>query len=265
MRKTNGFATLCATAALLIAAAFAGCTDQLGNQLSGFDKENPAEIPHSILTGYAFLQQQTDHSYIRVDLPVAGFSMLTDTQGAYQLPKDLSDGDWTIRAQYPYYRTEEQTFSVSKGVPENPLDSMELLQAVQFTITTNGTFFTLGSTLIMTVAAENISTRNVTLQSTTSPMAAFAVRGDGETVAGGLFPGDVPDPESVTLDPGDTKYFELRWKIDDPNIMSGDYEVYAVLTDNGTHPEYFDKSETATPEFNASLFGKLRPANIHIN
>jgi hypothetical protein len=245
--------------------ALGSCSDELGNKLSGFDTDNPAQSVNDILTGKAYLDYQTDHSFIRVDLPDAGFSMLTNEEGTFELPKDLSEGDWTIRAQYPYYHTVTETFSVSRGVPEKQLTDMDLERAVKFTLTTNGSYFKRGSTVIMTLAAENDSEKEIILSSTTSPMAAYSVRYNGTVVAGGLYPGDEDEPQTLTLEPGDTRYFELRWKIEDPNLISGDYEIFAVLTTNGTHPEYFDDSEDASTKFNDSLYEKLRPTEIRID
>jgi len=216
----------------LAAVLAVGCSDEFGNRLSGFDTDDGQGSTNDILSGRAFLGGQADHSHIR---------------------------------SYPFFHTAEQTFSVSRGLPKEPLDDMLLSPAVQFTVTTNGTFFSRGSIVVITLAAENVSTKPALLSSTTGPMAAFSIRRDGESMAGGLFPGEDQTQVDVTLDPGETKYFELRWEIKETDIVSGQYEIFAVLTTNGTHPEYFDPSGEPSLEFNESLYDKLNPAGIRID
>ncbi|MBZ0273090.1 hypothetical protein K8I61_13715 [bacterium] len=251
--------------ALAVAALFAACTDELGNKLSGFDVDEASEEARDILTGRARLSGETDHNDIRVELPDAGFSMFTDKSGNFQLPRDLSDGEWTIVANYPFFHSVTRRFNVVRGVPESPLATIELPRAIAFGISTNGTFFGYGSTVVITLAATNVSTNPVIIASTRRPIAAFAVRRNGETVAGGLFPGyDALDPVEIEFAPGDTQYFQMRWKIDNPDITSGYYDIYAALASDVTHPSYFSE-DAEDAAFNESLFAKLSPVTIRVN
>ncbi|MCZ7582176.1 MAG: carboxypeptidase-like regulatory domain-containing protein [Deltaproteobacteria bacterium] len=244
--------------------AGAACSDEFGNKLSGFDTDDSEQSLDDALTGQAFLDVESEHSFIRVQAEEGGFSVLTNSNGLFRLPQDLSEGEWEITASYPYFHPVSQAFSVSRGLPTKPLEGMVLPRAVEFSITTNGSFFTRDSTLTITLAAENVSTEPVILSSSRSPMAAYALRLDGVTLAGGLFPGNTDEAQDVLLAPSETKYFELNVVIP-ADLPAGDYLFYAILTTDLTHPEYFDPSEGTASAFNESLYAKLDSAAIRIN
>ena len=240
------------------------CSEDFGNRLAGFETEKSSGDVPDILTGRALLEDQWDHHLIRVELKPIGVSMLTDGHGLFQLPEKLQEGNWTLTASYPYYQSVDQDFLVVNGTPDAQLETMDLQKAIEFSVTTNGSHFRIGSTVQVTMAVENVATKDVTLSSTKSPMAAFAVRKNGQVIYGSLLPGLEDELVEVTLEPGDTNYYEIEWTIDDPALESGEYELFAILTTNATHPDYFDASTEESEEFNSSLYGKLAPAVIDI-
>ncbi len=240
------------------------CSDELGDRLSGFDSDDSSTIKHDILTGQVILEDAEKHDMIRVELTDVGVSMLTDEEGYFQLPKDLSDGDWTLQASYPYYHAAEQSFRIVKGVPESRLDTFSLSRSVDFTVTTNGNRFHVGSVVQITLAAENVSTKDVALSSAYSPAETFSVMQGGQVVFGDLYPGTTASQETVDLSPGDAVYYQMQWEINDGAQSAGEYAIYAVVATGETHPDYFDASSEDSNPFNQSLYSKLRGADIRI-
>ena len=253
---------LIALAGLMFLVFFAACTDEMGDALSGFDDEDDSSVKHDILTGRVVLEDADEFDMIRVELTDVGVSMLTDADGYFQLPKDLSDGDWTLEASYPYYHASEKSFRIVKGVPESRLDTITLSRSVDFTATTNGNAFRPGSVVQITLAAENVSTKDATLSSDFQPPETFAVMYKGQVVYGDLYPGTSGDPSTLTLSPGDTVYYKMQWEINDGALLTGDYLIYAIVTTGGTHPDYFDASSDDSDLFNQSLYSKITPAVV---
>ncbi|MCL4236467.1 MAG: hypothetical protein KJ042_18345, partial [Deltaproteobacteria bacterium] len=119
--------------------------------------------------------------------------------------------------------------------------------------------------VIVTLAVENISTRPYEIHSSRKPVEAMAVVRGGEVVYGGLVPGLIDDETRITLEPGDTLFYEFLWKIEGMGISPGEYEIYAVLTSDLTHPEYFSTPTEGQTDLNAGLFARLRPAVIRVD
>ncbi|MCC6160318.1 MAG: hypothetical protein IT350_19860 [Deltaproteobacteria bacterium] len=245
--------------------AAVGCPDEWGNELSGFDTDGIANDSADILTGRATLEGQGDNASIQILLGQLDLSMLTADGGLYRLPRDLPEGEWELEARYPYHHSAKLSFQIENGVPTDPLPDITLERALDFTVTTNGYFFTFGDSVIVTLAVENISTEPHEIRSSKKPIEAMAVVRNGEIVFGGLVPGLVDDETVLTFEPGDTLFYEFLWKIGGINISPGEYEIYAVLTSDLTHPEYFSKPVDGQADLNAGLFERLRPAVIRVD
>ncbi len=252
-------ALLCACLALV------GCPDEWGNELSGFDTDGIGNESADILTGRALLEGQGDNAAIQILLGQLDISMLTANDGLYRLPRDLPEGEWELEARYPYYHSATLKFQIENGVPSDPLPDLTLARALEYTVTTNGYFFTFGDSVIVTLAVENISTLPYEIRSSKRPVEAMAVVRDGEVVFGGLVSGLVDDETGITLDPGDTLFYEFLWKVEGMNISPGEYEIYSVLTSDLTHPEYFSKPTDGGTDLNVGLFDRLRPAVVRID
>lgn len=239
-----------------------GCGEEGMDMPVGFtdDQEDPPET----LQGMALLENMDDHGSIRVEMMEIDLSLLTDQDGSYTLPSEIADGEWTLRASYPYFGLAERAFDVFGGVPESDLATMELTQEVVFDVVPDNTFYTHGETVTITLTVHNVAGQEITLSSSTSPMTAFAVRRDGQTVVGGLFPGQGVEPQSVTLAAGQSEDFILNWTIDNPELEPGEYKIYALLTVSGSYPDYFSQNSELAAQLNESLYSKLAPATIII-
>lgn len=254
------------SAAVLVALVLAcSCSEEFGNRLSGFDTEQSAADTPGILTGRVLLDDQDDHAMVRVELVDIHVSMLTDGDGEYDLPNNLSEGEWRIQASYPYYHSADISVLIVNGKPDSSLATFHLTQAIKFTVTTNGRHFQRGSTVQITLAVENVSTERFTLSSDRYPAAAFAVRRGDEVVHGSLFPGEEATSSEIVLEPGDTQYFKMTWKIDNPSLEPGNYEIFGLLTSNASFPDYFDPSTADSVALNESLYAKLTPAEIKLD
>lgn len=238
------------------------CSDELGNDLSGFDENPLSQEDSDVLTARALLEGVSDHAYIQVRLVQLGVSMLTDSEGYFRLPRDLPEGEWEIEAVYPNYHPARLVFRVENGVPSESLKTMTLVKALEYALTTNGSFFVYGDNVLITMSVENVSTAPYTIVSSSSPAQATAVIRDGDRVFGGLVPGLGDGPVELEFNPGDAQFFELRLPIEGDAFIPGDFDIYATLTSDQTHPEYF---KTVGNDFNRSLYAKLSPVRIRVD
>ncbi len=245
----------------VLMAVVCGCGDE-GSVVSPFsdaDVSTPDE-----LQGQALLENMSHHGGIRVELEQIKLSLITDDAGAYSLPSEIADGEWTLKATYPYFMSVEEKFTIVNGIPESEIETMELGQQIVFDVTPERLIYTYGETVNIMVSVRNVGFEATTISSATSPMTAFAVRRDGETVVGGLFPGAGAEPQSVTLQPGEVQTFELNWIIDNPDLDVGDYQIYGILCASADYPDYFSQESSTAAELNESLYKKLTPATITI-
>lgn len=261
MRKRANYIVVIAALLGLLALVMAGCGgDGMDIAAIAGGDENPPDV----LQGQVLLENMSDHSSIRIELKEIDLSLLTDAEGVYSLPNEIAEGQWTVRATYPFFSVCEQAFTMVNGVPESDLETMELVQEVMFNVEPEKPIYTYGDTVTINLHVTNVIDYPVTLSSLTSPMTAFAVRHEGVTVVGGLLPGQGAEPQSVTLEPGETQDFVLNWIIDNPELGSGEFQIYALLTVSEMFPDYFSPDSELAAELNESLFAKLVPATITI-
>jgi hypothetical protein len=234
----------------------------------GFEIVGPldeaGDVPE-ILTGSVQLENMEDHASVRVELEEIETSILTEDDGTFTLPENLAEGEWTVQASYPYFSTAEQTFVIQNGTPSQSLNPMELTQIVKFNVFTDKTSYALGEAVEITLFIQNVSEdQTVTLSSPTTPQTVVAVRQENETILGGLTPGSDPIPESLELAPGDFDERSFYWPLDDAKIGTGEFEIFALVTDPDNYPNYFSTDDEMLSQFNESLFTKLIPAVITI-
>ena len=259
MKTKKPFPSLVALAVLLLLAWSCGG--------DGFEIVGPldeTEDGPDILTGSVKLENVENHSAVRVELVDIQTSLLTGADGEFTLPENLAEGEWTIRASYPYFTPDDQKFVVQNGTPSQSLDAMELPQRVRFSVHTDKENYVIGETVEIRLFSHNVTEEALTLSSPTSPISAVAVRKDGETILGGLLPGSDEVPESVVLEPGDVDQRTFYWPLDNAELGAGELEIYAVLTDGDNFPDYFTANTATVQQFNESLFSKLDPAVITI-
>lgn len=227
----------------------------------GFDEGDVSEDAPSEVQGVASLENMQNHSGISVELLEIGISLVTDDTGEFSLISELADGEWTISASYPFFAGDEQSLTIVNGRPEADLETMILYQQVIFNVVPDKLEYTYGETVFITLEALNITDEPLSLLSATSPMAAYAVRHEDQTVVGGLYPGQGAEPQEVVLQPDEIQSFTMSWTIDNYELELGDYQIFAVLTNSDQYPEYFS-SEAETAELNESLFSKLTPVTV---
>ncbi|MDP8255202.1 MAG: hypothetical protein P9M14_05590 [Candidatus Alcyoniella australis] len=234
------------------------CMDQIGLE------NDDLEPPPKTMTGHAYLNDSDNHGTIKVELGDAGFSLLTDIQGAYTLPAEMGDGQWTLTARYPYYADALQTIEIIDGYPEEPLQDMLLTKQIELEVLTDRTSYGKHDEVLITLNVTNVSDQELVLGSDTSPATAYAVRIADQIAYGGLFPGTGNEPTSITLEAGETQSFEMSWQIDEFNLTGSDtqIEIFAVYCTSTTHPQYFDPQ--ALEELNQSLYSRLTPTTIRI-
>lgn len=253
-----------ATIAILVLAAlalFANCSGDL-DTFSALDSAGDAP---DILTGSVRLENMENHSGVRVELTEISTSLVTDDGGAFILPENLAEGEWTVKTSYPYFSDSSQTFTVKNGKPEKELQTIQMQQKIRFDVVTDKFEYLVGETVHITMTAHNLSDEDITLSSTLSPQVALAVVKEEMILVGDLLPGDLEEAESITIEPAIPQVFEISWMLDDVKMESGSYEIYSVITDNVNFPSYFSHDTTLLEQFNYTLFEKLSPAIIAVN
>lgn len=235
----------------------------LGACENGFD--NSDHNAPDILTGSVLLENMEDHSGISVKLEEIDASLVTEMDGTFTLPENLAEGEWSLVADYPYFQTMSQTFIIKNGQPEEKLETMEMEQNIQFSVWTDHPDYFVGDTVYVTVIAENLIGEPITLSSNSSPQLAIAIRQEGEILLGGLFPGNEEEPSLLTIEPDEPYETEVSWEIDNALLASGEYEVYALLTDGVNYPNYFDPDPARSEKFNNTLYSKIDYAIIRID
>ncbi len=249
------------TIAVLTLLMAAGCGKYGIGMASPFGAATPTNSQMSA-EGQAVLQFQSVYDGVAVEIVELNASVITNASGNFALVNELADGKWTLRASYPYFSTNEQSFTVLNGVPETAVPTLYLTQLVLFRVATDTDVYQLGDTVSITLTAEAATIEPVTLSSPTTPLETFAVVHNGQTVVGSLLPGQVGEPKQITLSPGVPQTFNLFWTLDNANLEAGDYDIYAIVTDAGDYPEYFSADPALAANFNATLFDKLVPATI---
>ncbi len=248
--------------ALTLAMVVAGCGDH-NKLVSPFNDRTSA--PPDVLQGQALLENMDNHRDVRVEMEEIKLSLLTDDAGSFALPNEIADGEWTLKASYPYFASVEEKFTIINGMPDADLKPMKLGQLVAFEVQPERSFYTYGETVNITLRVTNVTNAELTISSATSPMTAFAVRHDDQTVVGGLFPGSGVEPQSVTLHAFEVQTFQLNWIIDNPDLQPGQYQIYALLCVSADYPDYYIQDTGGGSELNDSLYAKLTPAEITID
>jgi hypothetical protein len=246
-------------AAMALAALFfTGCGS---DNIVGFDEPaDQGSAPE--VKGTAHLENMENHSGISVEMADLKVNLVTDESGKFSLMAEIADGTWTLRAVYPYFYAVEQEFTIVNGLLDSALEAMTLRQKIVFNVYVDKLTYTYGETVFITLEALNVTNDAVTLSSLSSPMDAYAVRFEDQTVVGGLFPGQGSAPQETTLAPGEVRTFEQTWTIDNYDLPPGEYQVYAALTNSAQYPNYFSAESELAAQFNESLYSKLTPATI---
>jgi len=71
------------------------------------------------LHGYVRLENQTDHSGVRVAVAGTEHEVATDARGWFSLP-DVPDGQWELESEYPYFASDTVTVELVDGLLMSP-------------------------------------------------------------------------------------------------------------------------------------------------
>lgn len=237
------------------------------------NSESPTEVS---TIPKVLLENQQDHSCIQITIVEADTSVYTSIDGTYTLPL-LNDGTWTISAQYPYYIKQEQTIEIIDGEYVQPINTMTLMQLIDFQVTMEKESYAIGEDVEFTLVSTNVTDKTTTLWSPRTSMAASAVRKDGETIAGFLTPGQAAAVDTRTFQANSADTTLLKWRTSkEPPPGPGNYEIFAVLVakqifvDNDTtsYGCYFVgrySSDTTCVKLKKSLYTKLDPTTVILN
>ncbi|MBN2008229.1 hypothetical protein JW960_02660 [candidate division KSB1 bacterium] len=156
-------------------------------------------------------------------------------------------------------------------------EDMILTKLINFQVTMAKESYAMDDDVEFTLVSTNISHKTVTLWSSSSSMATYAVRNDGETIARYLAPGQSAEIDTRTFQPNTADTTLLKWRTSkEPPPGPGRYNVFAVLlaiqifVDNDTtnYGCYFVgrySSDTTCVKLKESLHTKLDPATVVLN
>lgn len=213
------------------------------------------------------LENQTDHSGIMIRLVELNKFVITDSLGRFEFDS-FAPGTYTLRARYPYFKTEERTVLFEAGKIKTQVNIV-LKQQLQFWIepaeTTisrgnlnNPNFFSFSG---MRLHIVNISGEPVNVGTYLDPLYPWGIMPQGFD-----WP-FVPNPDNHTeycyahygwlgstdaivnfrfwIQPGDTLLVIVPRHltvIERDCVREGTYLFYSLLNNHGHYPEYFDPS-----------------------
>jgi hypothetical protein len=243
----------------------------------------------SVLTRVT-LQNQTEHSGIMVELVELDTFTVTDSTGAF-LFKDVANGEYTLKAGYPYFAFASTTITVQGSSIQTPVD-LELQQLLQFWVEPHEITLSIDSlsTIEIILYVENITDSIVSIGGYTLPEFFNALEPQGfnwplinypefcQRVYGTFVNGDIPYPPGGFIPPNTVTSFNVSLWINNIYgcLLVGDYLLFMAYTDLSRFPKYFDSryiwndSDPLQPVYekmNRSIYKKrelFRPARVHI-
>ena len=252
--------------------------------------------------GRVKLENQVDHaavkiSWLRNDNEID--YLPTDSLGYYVIPQ-LEDGEWIIRAEYPYYAWQSDTIVVTNGKPQHMLKTLFLTQQLAFEVILPKTEYSIYDTLWIEFKATNLTDKILLIRSFSYPIhqVGYAITENEEpfviesTLSEGFVWGytflsaGVPATDHRVFQPGETiiepfrndfldkMYIDLKELYELGAIQQGKmYQIYAGYIADRTYPwEYFTSLYAHITSkrkhlklFNYSLYKKLTPFYITIS
>jgi len=248
------------------------------------------------------LENQMDHSGIMITLVELNKFVITDSLGRFEFDS-LRSGNYTLRARYPYFKTEQRTVLIEEGKIKTPVDIV-LKQQLQFWIEPAETtisrsnlndpnFFSFSG---MRLYIMNVSDSPVTVRINLDPEFLWALIPQGfnwpyvpnvDSIAdlcyllyGWLGATDAIVRFVHTFQPGQLSWVAVPRGIEPLRkdcVTEGSYLFYSCLSDVYHYPEYFDPAyvrgylggeyREVYDRMNRSLIQKshlFRPAIVHI-
>jgi hypothetical protein len=259
--------------------------------LSGSVVEKQSGAPISEVGVKAIKNQVSDTTGIMVELIESNTFTITDSIGSF-LFKDIADGEYTLRAGYPYFAFAECSVMVQNGSIQTPVD-LELQQLLQFWVEPQEITLSIDSlsTIGIILYVENLTDSVVSFGGYDLPEIFVALEPQSfnwpvinypefcHRVYGTFVNSDLPAAPGYFFPPNTVTSFYMSWLMDNPYgcLLVGDYLLFAAYTDLSRFPKYFDKrhiwndSDPLQPVYekmNRSVYKKralFRPASLHIN
>jgi hypothetical protein len=258
---------------------------------SSCDKKNPTQFDPPFQLNYISLQNQTEHSGIMVKIKELDQFVITDSLGFFNFDS-LPNGNFILKAKYPYFATREESIRVVSGKIEPPVH-LELKQLLQFWIEPPETSISInndpnycrltGFRLNManltdsTVTVQN--SKGGTLHLEALKPIGFSWPTDNCHATYGMFiVGNLAFGPNYTFQPKDTVSLpsgSIIMEVDPLCLSLNKYLLYATIPDQLNFKEYFDidSLQAGTPnqprynQMNSSLLKKInlfRPMIVHI-
>ncbi len=203
---------------LAVALLFLGCDDD------GDTDDDGPYLPE----GYAYLENQEEHSGIAVEILEADTFVLTDSTGYYNL-SFLPDGEYTLNCVFPYYKNESIEITISDGMVTERISEIELKQILEYQFEMEDTIFYNGDIINLSANAINISDDSLLISWSYYEACACLIFYDSiifDCLPHGIFPGGI----NYYLMPDDTFPVGGCWDITD-TIPTGLYTIICgVLT-----------------------------------
>lgn len=250
--------------------------------------------------GRVKLENQVDHAAVMIswfrDDNKADY-VPTDSLGYYVLPI-FADGEWIVKAEYPYYAWQSDTIVVTNGKPQRMLKTLFLTQQLAFEVILDRIEYSINDTLWIQFKATNLTDETLLIRSLTQPIheVGYAITENDEPliIESSTFPegfvwgytfqsAGLPALDERILQPGETilepyrdsihdlMYIDLKALYDFGVIQKGKtYQIFAGYIGDRTYPwQYFTSLNLhiIAPVkhlelFNYSLYKKLTPVSI---
>ncbi len=245
--------------------------------LNSCDRDGPAAPPPppqpSDVSGFASLENQSDHSGILLRLSELDSTTVTDSAGSFSFSQ-VPPGAWQLVAFYPYF----ESCSLMVRVPEDsllPAGSLLLEQQLQFWTELPSDTISISedllewNTLPLTGYVENVTTRMVGVGCYHGPPKLVAVRpAEGsateecDILYGRLVCMDTHDIHWYSFEPGRVYRCDILTPLSQSCFFpSSRYEVYWAISDQAHYSRWLQ----SFGEHNLSLYRKkelFRPSTF---
>ena len=236
--------------------------------------------------GRVVLENQDDHAAVMISwfrnddkedyLP-------TDKLGYYVIPQ-LADGEWVVKAEYPYYAWQSDTIVVTNGKPQRMLKTLFLTQQLAFEVILDRIKYSVNDTLWIQFKATNLTDETLFIGSLNYPIHSigYAITKNGKPliIDSGTFANPqgfvwgytfysagIPVLDHRILQPGETilepyrralsideMYIDLKALYDFGGMQKGKtYQIYAGYIGDRSYPWQYFTSLYA--HINPSIYG----------
>lgn len=215
-------------------------------------KSNAVEVTNQI-TGYAYLENQTEYDGIKIKILEKDISTTTASDGSYKFD-NIPVGKYTLQASFPYYATSQLSADISLGT-STKVENITLKQKLQFVISTDKNQYFSDEIINGTLAVKNISGQEVTLGDTYPFPPYITILNENKDTIFSSSEIVILVVIPITFSVDETKNFNFVWDQKDNNeqiISSGKYFIYADLM--GKSNDFFWQKKVTPAQ--AEVLGK---------